>query len=64
MVTWIVRALLLVAGVIASWWVAKDALIFPVVEMVVAIALVMLVLGAAVFWRPRWLANFSKRKTP
>lgn len=44
------RLLLIPAGVIAAWFVAKDSPHFSVVQLVVLLVLVALVIAVAVFW--------------
>lgn len=50
MVQWIVRLLLVISGSIASWFVARDALNFAVVQMVIAVLLFTVVIFIAAFW--------------
>jgi len=52
MLTWIVRGLLLLAGVIASWFIAKDAPGFASVQMTIATLLFVAIVAAAAFWPP------------
>ena len=54
MLGWIVRGLLIVAGFIASWVVAKDAPQFGLVQMAVGLFLVVLVVAILAFWPERW----------
>lgn len=58
MVTWIVRLVLVVAGVIASWLIAEDAVKFPVVQMTVAVLIIVFGVMVAAFWWRLW-----RRKT-
>ncbi|EHL30061.1 hypothetical protein [Legionella drancourtii] len=60
MLGWIVRLLLVMSGSIASWFVARDALNFAVVQMVIAVLLFTLVIAIAAFWST--LKNWFKRK--
>lgn len=60
MLDWIVRLLLVVSGSLASWFVARDALNFAVVQMVIAVLLFTLVIFIAAFWST--LKNWFKRK--
>jgi hypothetical protein len=50
MFTWIVRALLVLAGVIASWFIGKDAPGFASVQMTIATLLFVAVVAVAAFW--------------
>lgn len=49
MIGWIVRILLVFAGVIASWFIAHDALNFGIVQMIVAIIVFVLFILIAAF---------------
>ena len=50
MVSWVVRILLILAGVIAGWFVAPDSNRFDIIQMVIALLLFVLFLAAAAFW--------------
>lgn len=56
---WIVRILLTLAGFIASWFVARDASNFEVVQMIVAVVLFTLIIMLIAFWP--LLKKFCKR---
>ena len=60
MLGWIVRGLLIVAGFVASWFVAKDAPQFGLVQMAAAIILFVLVLWVLAFWPERWTNLVSR----
>lgn len=51
MIGWLVRILLLAAGVIAGWFVSRDALSFSVVQFVVVL-LVLLAVSVATIYLP------------
>ncbi|HLW29141.1 MAG TPA: hypothetical protein VKY54_15530 [Kiloniellales bacterium] len=51
MLSWLIRLLLALAGVITAWFVAEDASNFGLVQTIVAIMLVVIFLGAAIFWQ-------------
>ncbi|MCF2524657.1 hypothetical protein [Bradyrhizobium sp. G127] len=51
---WIVRVLLIIAGPIAAWFVARDADSFGFVQMVVATLLIAGSVVLAAFWPTRW----------
>ncbi len=59
MLGWIIRLLLVIAGAMTSWFVAKDALNFAIVQMVVAVVLFTSVIALFVFW-PSLKASFNK----
>ena len=54
MIGWIVRGLLIAGGTIASWFVAKDAPGFGVIQMMVATLLPALIVAVIAFWPARW----------
>jgi hypothetical protein len=54
MAGWIVRGLVVVAGFITSWFVAKDAPQFGILQMAVVLLLVVLVVAVLAFWPERW----------
>ena len=60
MLSWIVRGLLILAGLITSWWVARDAPNFSVIQMTIALLLFILVVFVLAFWPSRWTIR-SKR---
>lgn len=67
MLTWIARVVLLVAGVIAAWFVAEDAVNFSIVQMTIALLITVFVLIVAAFWWPRRRSkttNSSGQKAP
>ena len=51
MLSWLIRLLLALAGVITAWFVAEDASNFGLVQTIVAIMLVVIFLGAEIFWQ-------------
>ena len=51
MLGWLIRLLLAVAGVVTAWFVAEDASNFGLVQTIVAIMLVVIFLGTAIFWQ-------------
>ena len=54
MISWAVRLLLIVAGTVTSWFVAKDAPGFGVIQMMVATLLLALIVAVIAFWPARW----------
>ena len=54
MISWAVRVLLISAGGVTSWFVAKDAPGFGVVQMMVATLMLALVISVIAFWPARW----------
>jgi hypothetical protein len=57
---WIARGLLIVAGFVVSWFVAKDAPQFGLIQMAVAIILFVLVVWVVAFWPERWTHVLSR----
>jgi len=59
MLSWIVRGLLIVAGFVASWFMAKDAPQFGIMQVAVALLLMVLVVAVLAFWPERctWKAR-------
>ena len=47
MIKWLVRPIMFVAAVIAGWFVARDAVNFSVIQMVVALFLVTALVAVA-----------------
>ena len=64
MLGWIVRVLLIAAGVVASWLVAKDSPQFGVMQMAVALILVVLVIAVLAFWPERWTHILNRIRKP
>lgn len=60
MLGWFARLLLIVAGSITSWFIARDALNFDIIRMVIAVLLFTLVVMIAAFWPT--LTNWFKSK--
>ena len=50
MVGWFARGLLIVAGFVASWFVAKDTPQFGLVQMAVGLILFVFVIWVLAFW--------------
>ena len=47
---WAARILMVAAGTVTAWFTAKDAPIFGVVQVMVAISLITLVVAVLAFW--------------
>lgn len=62
--SWLVRGLLVVAGFVASWVVAKDAPQFGLVQMAVVLFLVVLVVWVLAFLPERWTHVLSRLHKP
>ena len=61
---WVVRGLLIVAGFLASWFVAKDAPQFGLMQMAVSLLLFVLVLWVLAFWPQRWTHMLNRVDKP
>jgi len=56
---------LIVAGLLTSWLVAKDAVNFGFIQMTIAILLCTLVVFVLAFWPASWTARLKRpRKRP
>ena len=64
MLGWAVRGLLIVAGFVTSWFVAKDTPRFGLMQMAVALMLVVLVVFVLAFWPERWTHMLSRLHKP
>ena len=60
MLGWVARGLLIAAGFLASWFVARDAPQFGLVQMAVALLLLVLVVWVLAFWPERWTQKLSR----
>jgi type II secretory pathway component PulJ len=60
MIGWAVRVLLIAAGTVTGWFVAKDAPGFGVIQMMVAILLLALVIAVIAFWPARWTHRLDR----
>ena len=54
MLGWIVRIVMIVAGVVTGLFVAKDAPLFGVLQTMVTLLLIALVVAALAFWPKGW----------
>ncbi len=62
MVNGVVRILMLMAGLITSWFVARDASNFSVIQGVVAMLLIALFVSVAAFW-PSIVGFFAGKRS-
>lgn len=60
---WVVRGLLFLGGIIASWFVATDADNYHIVSFVAAMFLLVVGVALAAFWPSivRWFKRITKR---
>jgi len=61
MVGWIVRIIMIVAGVVTGLFLARDAPLFGVVQTMVMLLLIALAVAALAFWPENW--SFRRRRT-
>ena len=61
---WIVRGILIAAGFVVSWFVAKDTLQFSILQMVVSLLFLALVVVVLAFWPERWTHILNGRQKP
>jgi len=54
MLGWIVRIIMIVAGVVTGLFLAKDAPLFGVVQTMVMLLLLALIVAALAFWPEIW----------
>ena len=64
MVGWVARVLLIVAGFVVSWFVAKDTPQFGLMQMAVGIILFVFVIWVLAFWPERWTHVLSRLHKP
>jgi hypothetical protein len=64
MLGWVARGLLIVAGFVVSWFVAKDAPQFGVMQMAVALILFIFIAAVLAFWPERWSHLLSHLHKP
>lgn len=50
MLIWVVRAIMFFAAIIASWFVARDAVNFSVIQLVAAVFLITTLVAVAACW--------------
>lgn len=60
MISWIVRLLMIAAGVVTGWFVAKDAVNFGVIQMMVSLMLLTLIVAVLAFWPSRWTIKLDR----
>lgn len=60
MLSWIVRLLMIAAGFVTSWFVAKDAPIFGVAQVMMTLILIALIVAVVAFWPHRWTVALNR----
>ena len=68
---WIVRIVMSLAGVITGWFLARNAVNFEFIQVLVTLLLITLFVSVAVFWpdivdwfRKRWKSKAKLEKEP
>jgi hypothetical protein len=62
MFSWIIRGILLGAGVVAGLLVAKDSPQFPIMQMAITMLLVAFIVAVLALWPERWSPLVRLRK--
>jgi hypothetical protein len=59
MLNLLLRPVMFLAAIIAGWFVARDAVNFTVIQMVVALFLITVIVAVAAFWETLsdWISN-------
>lgn len=60
MLGWIVRGLLIAAGVVTGWFVARDAAVFGIAQVMVALLLITAVVAILAFWPSQWTTGINR----
>jgi hypothetical protein len=60
MLSWIVRLLMIAAGFMTSWFVAKDAPIFGAAQVMMTLVLIALIVAIMAFWPQRWTLALNR----
>jgi hypothetical protein len=60
MLSSIVRLLMIAAGLVTSWFVAKDAPIFGIAQLIMTLLLISLIVAVMAFWPQRWTAALNR----
>jgi len=55
---------MIAAGVITGWFVAKDAPIFGIAQVMVCLLLLTLIVAVLAFWPPRWTVGLGRLHKP
>lgn len=61
MLGWLVRLFSIAGGVIAGWFVGRDAPNYSFLQMVATLLLIVLVVAALAFWPERWKPHRKRR---
>ena len=61
---WIIRGILIVAGFVVSWFVAKEAPQFSILQMVVSLLFLALAVVVLAFWPEWWKQILNRGRRP
>lgn len=61
MIQWIVAVLMVLAGLVASIFIARESLGFPIVQMTIAILIFAMIVFIMAFC-PDWIKRFRRKK--
>jgi formate hydrogenlyase subunit 3/multisubunit Na+/H+ antiporter MnhD subunit len=64
LLSWIFRGFLIAAGFVASWFVAKGAPQFGIMQMAVVLILVVVIVAVLAFWPERWTHILNRFQKP
>ena len=64
LLSWIFRGFLIAAGFVASWFVAKDAPQFGIMQMAVVLILGVVIVAVLAFWPERWSHILNRLHKP
>jgi predicted signal transduction protein with EAL and GGDEF domain len=62
MFSWAIRGLLIVSGFFVSWFVAKDAPQFGIMQVAVTLILIVFIVAVVAFWPERWNHLLNRQK--
>jgi hypothetical protein len=64
MISWVIRLLMISAGAVTGWFIAKDAPIFGVARLMVGLLLLTLIVAVLAFWPSRWTIGRDRLHKP
>ena len=60
MLNWILRGILIVAGVVASWFVTRDSPQFGIMQIAVVLLLIVFIVAILAFWPERFSGMLNR----
>ena len=60
MLSWIVQLLMIAADSVTGWFIAKDAPIFGVAQVMMTLVLIALIVAVVAFWPQGWTAALNR----